>query len=51
MLAIGADITIIDHQLQVARDAQEFGFKVYYGDCVRADVLHAAGAHHPGAPR
>lgn len=29
----------------MARDAQDFGYKVYYGDGTRADVLHAAGAH------
>ena len=27
------------------RDAAVYGFKVYYGDGSRADVLHAAGAH------
>lgn len=49
VLAMGADIAIIDRQPQVARDAEEFGFKVYYGDGERADVLHAAGAHHARA--
>ncbi|MFT3819525.1 MAG: monovalent cation:proton antiporter-2 (CPA2) family protein [Rubrivivax sp.] len=49
VLALGADITIIDRNPQVARDAQEFGFKVYYGDGARMDVLHAAGAHQARA--
>ncbi|CAI1074553.1 K(+)/H(+) antiporter [Serratia entomophila] len=49
VLAMGADIAIIDHEPQVARDAQDFGFKVYYGDGARADVLHAAGAGHARA--
>lgn len=49
LLAMGADIAIIDRAPQVARDAEEFGFKVYYGDGTRADVLHAAGAHHARA--
>ncbi|MGF6347241.1 monovalent cation:proton antiporter-2 (CPA2) family protein [Variovorax sp. W2I14] len=44
-LARGASISIIDMDTQVIRDAAEFGFKVYYGDGSRADVLHAAGAH------
>ncbi len=44
VLALGADIAIIDHQPQVARDARDFGFKVWYGDGRRMDVLHAAGA-------
>jgi glutathione-regulated potassium-efflux system protein KefB len=45
VLALGAQISIIDHRPQVARDAEAFGFKVYYGDGTRLDVLHAAGAH------
>ncbi|MGJ7609064.1 monovalent cation:proton antiporter-2 (CPA2) family protein [Variovorax sp. LT1R20] len=49
VLAMGAEISIIDHEPQVARDAKDFGFKVYYGDGTRADVLHAAGAHHARA--
>jgi glutathione-regulated potassium-efflux system protein KefB len=44
-LARGASISIIDTDTQVIRDAAAFGFKVYYGDGSRADVLHAAGAH------
>jgi len=44
-LARGASISIIEMDTQVIRDAAEFGFKVYYGDGSRADVLHAAGAH------
>ncbi len=49
VLAMGADISIIDSEPQVARDAEAFGFKVYYGDGTRSDVLHAAGAHHARA--
>jgi len=49
LLAQGLEITIIDNDPQVTRDATEFGFKVYYGDGTRADVLHAAGAHHARA--
>ena len=49
VLAMGADISIIDHDPQVARDAKDFGFKVYYGDGTRTDVLHAAGAHNARA--
>ena len=29
--------------------AREFGFKVYYGDGTRLDILHAAGAEHARA--
>ncbi|WP_119964197.1 monovalent cation:proton antiporter-2 (CPA2) family protein [Simplicispira lacusdiani] len=49
VLAQGLEITIIDNDPQVTRDATEFGFKVFYGDGTRADVLHAAGAHHARA--
>ena len=49
VLALGADIAIIDVKPQVARDAETFGFKVYYGDGTRMDILHAAGAHQARA--
>ncbi len=49
LLAMGMKITVIDGNPQVIRDAELFGFKVYYGDGTRADILHAAGAHHAGA--
>ncbi len=49
VLALGSDISIIDHDPQVARDAKDFGFKVYFGDGTRADILHAAGAHQARA--
>jgi glutathione-regulated potassium-efflux system protein KefB len=45
VIARGASITIIDNNVQMIRDAEAYGFKVYYGDGCRADVLHAAGAH------
>jgi glutathione-regulated potassium-efflux system protein KefB len=45
VLAKGAGISIIDTDTQVIRDAQAYGFKVYFGDGCRADVLRAAGAH------
>lgn len=44
-LARGASISIIDTDTEAIRVAALFGFKVYYGDGSRADVLHAAGAH------
>ncbi len=49
LLARGIDITIIDSDTQMIRDAAEFGFKVYYGDGARLDVLHAAGARRARA--
>jgi glutathione-regulated potassium-efflux system protein KefB len=45
----GAEIAIIDNDTEVIRDAAEYGFKVYYGDGARADVLRAAGVQHAQA--
>ena len=44
LLARGIDISIIDIDTEMIRSAGEFGFKVYYGDGCRLDVLRAAGA-------
>lgn len=49
LLLLGAEITLIDRNPQLSRVAEEFGFKVYFGDGTRMDVLHAAGAHHARA--
>ncbi|MCW5624882.1 MAG: monovalent cation:proton antiporter-2 (CPA2) family protein [Burkholderiales bacterium] len=44
LLARGFAISIIETDTTAIRDAKDFGFKVYYGDGSRPDVLHAAGA-------
>ncbi len=44
VLARGCTISIIDTNTESIRNAGDFGFKVYYGDGTRMDVLHAAGA-------
>jgi glutathione-regulated potassium-efflux system protein KefB len=44
LLARGFDISMIDIDTEMIRAAAPFGFKVYYGDGCRLDVLHAAGA-------
>ncbi len=44
VLARGCDITIIDNDTEMIRAAADFGFKVYYGDGTRIDILRAAGA-------
>ena len=44
LLARDVDVTIIDTDVDMIRSAAEFGFKVYYGDGTRLDVLHASGA-------
>jgi len=49
VLARGATISIIDADTEAILGAEAYGFKVYYGDGSRADVLHAAGAHQAQA--
>ncbi|MCD1263515.1 potassium transporter [Shinella sumterensis] len=44
LLARGYTLSLIDKDAEFVRDASEFGFKVYYGDGARIDILHAAGA-------
>ena len=44
LLARGIDVSIIDIDTEMIRSAAEFGFKVYYGDGCRLDMLRAAGA-------
>jgi voltage-gated potassium channel Kch len=44
LLAEGVDVTIIDKDPDMIRDAGGFGFKIYYGDGTRLDVLRASGA-------
>lgn len=45
LLARGVDVTIIDNDTAMIQNAQKFGFKIYYGDGARLDILHASGAH------
>ena len=44
LLAQGVDVTVIDKNVDRIRAAAAFGFRVYYGDGTRLDVLRAAGA-------
>lgn len=43
LLAGGSDVTIIDQSADRIRSASKFGFKIYFGDGTRKDVLLAAG--------
>jgi glutathione-regulated potassium-efflux system protein KefB len=45
LLAEGIDVTTIDSDPEMIRQAGRFGFKVYYGDGTRLEVLRAAGAN------
>jgi glutathione-regulated potassium-efflux system protein KefB len=46
LLPEGVDITAIDNDIEMIDAAERFGFKVYYGDGARFDVLRAAGAEN-----
>lgn len=43
LLANGHDVTIIDTSADRVRQAERFGFRIYFGDGTRKDVLLAAG--------
>lgn len=49
LLARGVDVSLIEIDVDMIRAAGNFGFKVYYGDGTRLDVLHASGAAHAEA--
>ena len=44
MLGQGHRLSIIDNDTDMIRVAAQFGFKIYYGDGTRLDILRAAGA-------
>jgi glutathione-regulated potassium-efflux system protein KefB len=44
LLSQKLDVTVIDKDIERIRSAARFGFKIYYGDGTRLDVLRAAGA-------
>ena len=44
LLARGYTLSLVDKDADFVRDAAGFGFKVYYGDGSRSEILHAAGA-------
>jgi glutathione-regulated potassium-efflux system protein KefB len=44
LLAQGIEVTIIDNDPEMIQSAGRFGFKIWYGDGTRLDVLRAAGA-------
>ncbi|HET6340173.1 MAG TPA: monovalent cation:proton antiporter-2 (CPA2) family protein [Polyangiales bacterium] len=46
LLLEGTEVTAIDNDLEMIEAAEKFGFKVYFGDGQRLDVLRAAGGDH-----
>lgn len=43
LLSGGSNVTIIDHSANRVRQVEKFGFRIYFGDGRRKDVLEAAG--------
>jgi CPA2 family monovalent cation:H+ antiporter-2 len=43
LLSGGTSVTIIDHSAERVRSAAKFGFRIYFGDGTRKDVLEASG--------
>lgn len=44
LLLRGCDVALIETDVEMIQAAGQFGFKVYYGDGTRLDVLRASGA-------
>ena len=44
LLSNGVRTTVLDHNSQHIANMRQFGFKVYYGDATRLDLLEVAGA-------
>ncbi len=44
LLGEGVDVTTLDNDVEKIENAKRFGFRVFYGDGTRYDVLRAAGA-------
>ncbi|BBK30345.1 Kef-type potassium/proton antiporter (CPA2 family) [Stella humosa] len=44
LLARGFEVAIIENDTEMIRSAADFGFKVYYGDGTRLDILATSGA-------
>jgi CPA2 family monovalent cation:H+ antiporter-2 len=46
LLANGIPTVVLDHSSRQLEMLRTFGFKVYFGDATRPDLLHAAGIEH-----
>lgn len=44
--AAGYETTVLDHSSEQLELLRTFGFKVFFGDATRPDLLHAAGIEH-----
>jgi glutathione-regulated potassium-efflux system ancillary protein KefC len=46
LLAQGIPCTVLDHDAEMIEAARSFGYRVFYGDASRLDLLRTAGAGH-----
>lgn len=46
LLARGTRCTVLDHDVEMIDAARQFGYRVFYGDATRLDLLRTAGAAH-----
>ena len=44
MLSQGIGCTVLDHDVEMIETARKFGYRVFYGDASRLDLLRTAGA-------
>ena len=44
LLANGVAVTVLDHDAEMIESARKFGYRVFYGDATRLDLLRTAGA-------
>lgn len=44
LIANGVHVTVLDHSATHIERVRRFGFKIFYGDASRDDLLHTAGA-------
>lgn len=49
LLARGISVSLIESDVEMITAASEFGFKVFYGDGTRVEILHASGAERAAA--
>ena len=46
LIAQGHPCTVLDHDAEMIEAARSFGYRVFYGDATRLDLLRTAGAAH-----
>ncbi len=46
LLAQGIQATVLDHDAEMIEAVRAFGYRVFYGDATRLDLLRTAGAAH-----